>query len=503
MPHTLGQILPSLESLGLWSYWIIGLASMLEAYFATGVFVPGTLVVDAGGILVQQGVLDYFDLAWFVAIGSILGGELGYWTGIAARRGLSSRWRPEKSASYRKAERLFARHGGMALVIGRFLGPVSGLVPFAAAVAGMQRRRFAVWNVASGFPYALGHLAFGYFLGDVATRLGPMATRVALTVGALALGLAILWWLVARIERLLPFVLSVGGSMIRAVGENPDVRDWAGRHPGLARFIAGRFDTSRFGGLSATLFALTFAYLFAVWVGTVLDFLMTQSVVQLDMHLVGVIHDSWNPLLLRLSAYITALGDSRVVALLVGAALIWLAGRRRPDLMLGLAVAVAGDVASVTLLKRIFDRPRPDPGYFIETSGSFPSGHAAISVAFYGMLFFIAWRRRVFGPLSAAVLAATLAFLIGLSRLYLIEHYLSDVLNGWLVGGMWLLIGMAVAEWWRESRGDGGPPVGSPMRELGFGLMLVLIVAAGWFVVRHDRPLRDPGAVQASARGTG
>lgn len=114
MPHTFDQILPSLEALGLWSYWVIGLASMLEALFATGVFVPGTLFVDAGGILVQQGVIDYFDLVWFVAIGSILGGELGYWAGVLARRGLNTRWKPENSPGYQKAERLFRRHGGLA-----------------------------------------------------------------------------------------------------------------------------------------------------------------------------------------------------------------------------------------------------------------------------------------------------------------------------------------------------------------------------------------------------
>ncbi len=150
MPHTLGQILPSLEALGIWSYWIIGLAAMLEAFFATGVFIPGTLVVDAGGILVQHGALDFFDLAWFVAIGSILGGEIGYWAGIWARRGMNTRWKPENSPSYQRAERLFRRHGGLALVLGRFSGPVAGLVPFAAAVSGMERRRFVIWNIVSG-----------------------------------------------------------------------------------------------------------------------------------------------------------------------------------------------------------------------------------------------------------------------------------------------------------------------------------------------------------------
>jgi hypothetical protein len=70
MNLSVDQILPSLQALGVSGYWLIGLASMLEAFFLTGVVIPGTLIVDAGGILVQHGLWDSFDLAWFVAIGS-------------------------------------------------------------------------------------------------------------------------------------------------------------------------------------------------------------------------------------------------------------------------------------------------------------------------------------------------------------------------------------------------------------------------------------------------
>lgn len=490
MTYSLDQILPSLQALGLWSYWIIGLASTLEAFFATGIFVPGTLVVDAGGILVQQGALDFFDLVWFVSIGSILGGEISYWTGILARKGLQSRWRPEDSPGYQKAERLFRRHGGMALVIGRFLGPVSGLVPFAASVSGISRRKFVLWNIISGFPYALAHVAFGYFLGDVITKLGPLATRIFLFAGAVTLVVVVLWWLVIRIERRLPFVLSVGRSVMRAVGENPDVGAWAERHPRIARFIAGRFDTTRFAGLSATLLGLALIYIFTIWLGTIFDFLMAEPIVQADTRLANLIHAFWNPTLLRVFSHITALGDWRLVVMLFAAALGWLWVHRRRDLAIGLTIALLGDVITVTILKIIFHRPRSTLGFFVETSGSFPSGHAAVSVAFYGMLFYLAWRLRALGPLSATILAATLAFVIGLSRLYLIEHYLTDVLNGWLVGALWLLIGIAVAEWWRETHGPTGgdrPLPGPTVKRVVIALCVILVAGAGWQLATYDK----------------
>lgn len=496
MSYSLDQILPSLQALGLWSYWIIGLASTLEAFFVTGIFVPGTLVVDAGGVLVQQGALDFFDLVWFAAIGSILGGEISYWTGVLARKGLQSRWRPEDSAGYQKAERLFRRHGGMALVIGRFLGPVAGFVPFAASVSGIERRKFVIWNIISGFPYALGHVAFGYFLGDLITKLGPLATRIFLFAGAVTLVVAVLWWLVIRIERRLPFVLSVGRSIIRAIGDNPDVMAWAGRNPRLARFIGGRFDTTRFGGLSATLLTLALIYIFMIWLGTVFDFLMAEPIVQADVRLANLIHAFWNPVLLQVFSHITALGDWRVVTALFLAALGWLWVLRRRDLAIGLGAALIGDVITVTILKIIFHRPRPELGFFVETSGSFPSGHAGVSVAFYGMLFYLAWRLRVLGPLSAAILAATMAFLIGLSRLYLIEHYLSDVMNGWLVGALWLLIGVALAEWWRETHVQAASGAGAApdkrLRRIGAAGSILLVLIAGWLVASYDKSRNSP-----------
>jgi len=257
----------------------------LEAFFVTGLFVPGMLVVAAGGILVQQGAIDYFDLVWLVAIGSFLGGEASYWTGVLARKGIERRWNPEQSAQYMRAQRLFERHGGLALVIGRFFGPLAGFVTLAAAISGMGRRRFFIWNIASGIPYALLLPLAGYFLGDVFTRFGPLATRVTLFAGGVAFALAVLWWQVVRIERLLRFVLSILRSMARAVAENEDVRAWAGRHPRMAGFIAHRFGRGRFSGLTATLLAAAILYVLGVWIDSTTSFLSAEAIVQADTRL--------------------------------------------------------------------------------------------------------------------------------------------------------------------------------------------------------------------------
>ncbi|SHF94780.1 hypothetical protein SAMN05444339_12513 [Loktanella atrilutea] len=89
MSHTLDQILPSLQSLGLLTYWIIALVAMLEAIVLTGIIAPGGLVVIAGGMLAQRGTVKFFDMAWFVAAGAIIGSGISFYLGQLTTEGLA------------------------------------------------------------------------------------------------------------------------------------------------------------------------------------------------------------------------------------------------------------------------------------------------------------------------------------------------------------------------------------------------------------------------------
>jgi undecaprenyl-diphosphatase len=452
MLSSIHQILPSLTALGILGYWIIGAATALEAFLLTGIFVPGTLIVDAGGVMVQQGMLDFFDLAWFVAIGSILGGEASFWLGRRARRGMLGRWNVEAMPAFARAQRLFAKRGGFALVLGRFLGPVAAFVPFAAAIAGMETRRFRIWNIVSGFPYALAHLAFGYGLGSGLSRFSPMMTRAALFVAVLSVLAALLWWTLRQLDRTLPHLLAMAGGLMDEIARHPRIDSWGARHPRIAQFLTRRLDRTHFTGLPATVLGVAFAYLAALWLGLAFDFVRAEPIVQIDARLAQLMHLFWTPALIQVFTWITALGDTRLVAAVLALAVLWLVLLRRPGLLVGLLVALGTDLVSVVILKTAFGRARSSLGYFTETSGSFPSGHATLSVAFYGMLFYLLWRLGRMGAMMAAFLATLVAGLIGLSRLYLVEHYLSDVLAGWVLGGLCLISGIAVAEWMMHGR---------------------------------------------------
>ncbi|MBI2045862.1 MAG: phosphatase PAP2 family protein [Parcubacteria group bacterium] len=116
--------------------------------------------------------------------------------------------------------------------------------------------------------------------------------------------------------------------------------------------------------------------------------------------------------------------------------------------------SVAGAEVFTYLLKNIIARPRPEMAEVIENSFSFPSGHATIAVALYGFLAYILFRmcRTRKEKIVVSVAAVFIVLLIGFSRLYLGVHYVSDVIAGYLVGALWLSIGMCLTEHFLERK---------------------------------------------------
>lgn len=102
------------------------------------------------------------------------------------------------------------------------------------------------------------------------------------------------------------------------------------------------------------------------------------------------------------------------------------------------------------LLKQLFRRKRPLSPLLKAAKGlSFPSGHAIMAITFYGLLVYILQHTIEINWLRIFVtsLLVILALLIGMSRVYLRVHYASDVLGGFIIGLLWLLISLAVIKW--------------------------------------------------------
>lgn len=159
---------------------------------------------------------------------------------------------------------------------------------------------------------------------------------------------------------------------------------------------------------------------------------------------------------------VTALGSYAFVIIIVTAAVGYLLLMRKAGLALLLLAAEGGGMLISTLLKSLFDRPRPDLEHAARVfTASFPSGHATLSAVTFltlGALLTRAVADRK-SKLYFMGTAIVLTILVGLSRLYLGVHYPSDILAGWCIGSAWAVLCWGGALW-LQRRGEVEGPSG-------------------------------------------
>ena len=121
---------------------------------------------------------------------------------------------------------------------------------------------------------------------------------------------------------------------------------------------------------------------------------------------------------------------------------IFLMTKKHKDALLATVVALSS-WGLMSLLKNLLQRYRPSyPLVDGITNYSFPSGHALMSVAFYGLLGYYAMRELKNPMLKATILLVLLllVLLIGFSLIYLRVHYTTDVIAGFSIGVCWMLL---------------------------------------------------------------
>ncbi|MFA7252629.1 MAG: phosphatase PAP2 family protein [Candidatus Paceibacterota bacterium] len=142
----------------------------------------------------------------------------------------------------------------------------------------------------------------------------------------------------------------------------------------------------------------------------------------------------------------TYLGHWLIILLIALIFSIFFYLKQKKYLIIPLFVSVLGSGAMTLIIKYLVDRARPgaDIALYTESLASFPSAHAALIFSLLGFLAYCLWRSRfnlllkiIFTTIFGAVI-----ILVGFSRLYLGVHFASDVLAGYLVGLLWVLLVM-------------------------------------------------------------
>jgi len=163
----------------------------------------------------------------------------------------------------------------------------------------------------------------------------------------------------------------------------------------------------------------------------------------IDLALLNQTHTFASPTATAFMQGITTLGSAQGLTIVVLVAAVILFLRRAWVEALGLIAAFAGAGLLDAGLKLWFHRDRPSVEWALarESTFSFPSGHATLSLVIYGMILYLTLRlshSRVL-DVTATLIALPLIVVIGVSRVYLGVHYPSDILAGYLAGAIWLL----------------------------------------------------------------
>lgn len=183
--------------IGPWGYVLVFVGTALESAAFLGFLVPGETLVIVSGVLASLGVFDLANLIPVVAVGAVVGDNVGYWLG----RRLGAAWLLRHGARVRlnagRLERVrvfYERYGGAALLFGRFVGFLRPLVPFVAGTAGMSYPRFLTYNTVACVAWAILTVLLGYLLGDSWHLVERWIGRTTLIIALLlALLIAIIW----------------------------------------------------------------------------------------------------------------------------------------------------------------------------------------------------------------------------------------------------------------------------------------------------------------------
>jgi membrane protein DedA with SNARE-associated domain/membrane-associated phospholipid phosphatase len=425
------------NTLGAWTYLLVGFFAFAETGAFVGLVVPGETTMLLGGAVAGQGAIDIYLLiaiAWFAAW---LGDTTSFFIGRRLGREFVLRHGPRVGISHERFEKVedyFSRHGGKTIFIGRWISLVRALAPFIAGSSGMRYRDFVPYSVLGTGLWASAHILIGYFFSRSVETGAEYAGKGAFLLGTL--------------------IVVVGGSIFlyrhfRVAANRRAAVSWMEDHAASRWLVAlGRRYRPQFRFLwdrvtPGGTFGLEFTSLMAVLAVSLFVLVAYAVLVGREpgptpgdvtaMELAGHLRAGW---FTDLSKVFTFLGSGIFTWGLTAVCAALLAARRRwaefGVLLAGMTLSSIGIVE----IKDAVDRPRPDAALAGYSGSSFPSGHATHSVLYVWLAVTIVLRLRPGMARAAAVVAGgfALTILVGLSRVYLNVHYLSDVSGGWALG---------------------------------------------------------------------
>lgn len=171
-----------------------GLLALIAIVFAEtglliGFFLPGDSLLVTAGLFAVSGHLELWSLFLFISLAAIVGDAVGYFLGARTGPRIFSR---EDSLLFHKkhlisTKEFYDRHGGITIVLARFMPILRTFAPVVAGVGNMRYGRFALYNIMGGIGWVVSMTSIGYFLGKTIPDIDRYIHVVIAVVIALSL----------------------------------------------------------------------------------------------------------------------------------------------------------------------------------------------------------------------------------------------------------------------------------------------------------------------------
>jgi undecaprenyl-diphosphatase len=446
------------QALGTWTYLVVGLLAFLETGAFLGFIAPGETAVIVGGLVAGQGQISLLVLIAIVWTACVLGDLTAFEIGRRLGRGWLLKYGTRLQITEERlqtVESFMAKRGAVFIVFGRFLGLVRPLIPFTAGASRMPLRRFLPYDILAAGLWSITFCVLGYLFWRSIDQLTTYVSRGLFAFGTL--------------------VVVIGGIVVlihlrRSEEARAKVRDWIDEHDEepfwkhvakiarpvwhvllspaakvadmAARFTADRVTPGNLGLELTTLLMLALIGSFNFFL--IGDAILNNPYPRIDRWAADIAERLSNDMVIDIARVVTDIGSSYVTGALVLVAAVFAAVRRRWIDVGTLAIGWIVVWIAVQTTKLAYDRERP-PAALVDTfNAAYPSGHMAYAISLIAVATVlvrggVGWAVRI----GLVTIAIVLAAVVGVTRVYLRAHYLTDVLGGAALAiAIWSIVGV-------------------------------------------------------------
>ncbi|MBK8956269.1 MAG: VTT domain-containing protein [Saprospiraceae bacterium] len=157
-----------IASYGIYIYIILFLILFIETGLVIAPFLPGDSLLFAAGALAAGGNMNILILFGVCFLGACLGNQLNFAIGSGFGKAIFEREKKFIKEEYlHKTQKFYEKHGGKALIIGRYLPFIRTFVPFVAGIGKMPTSKFTYYNIVGGFMWVVPVCGIGYLFGNI------------------------------------------------------------------------------------------------------------------------------------------------------------------------------------------------------------------------------------------------------------------------------------------------------------------------------------------------